>query len=196
MVITTCSCCGRSIEVKPYRLTRSAKLFCSNECRTKDGTTRRGATPRAVERTCPTCGKTFTRKPAELRAANYCSRSCSAKANMSLSPIPKGERRGRGTEFSGPPHNTLPVGTVTIRKRPGRDDVRAWVKVAEPNAWRPRAVVEWEKAHGPVPKGYVIHHVDHDSLNDDPANLQALSRGDHAALHSSLRNMPTRSRAR
>lgn len=80
-------------------------------------------------------------------------------------------------------HNALPVGSVTIRVEAttGRD--RAWVKIAEPNVWRQRAVVAWEAVHGPVPRGLVIHHRDRDSLNDVPDNLQALTRKQHADEH-------------
>jgi hypothetical protein len=102
-----------------------------------------------------------------------------------LKPTPKGVRRSPSTEFKGgPPHNALPVGSVTIRRRPGRgDDTRAWVKVSEPNVWRPRAIVEYERAYGPVPAGFIVHHIDHDSLNDAPDNLVAMSRAEHLAHH-------------
>jgi len=36
----------------------------------------------------------------------------------------------------------------------------------------------------PVPKGYVVHHKDGDTLNDDPSNLQVMLRGEHTTLHS------------
>lgn len=84
-------------------------------------------------------------------------------------------QRGRASE------NKLPLGSVTVRTVRGKK--RAWVKIAEPNVWRLRAVVEWEKVHGPVPAGKLIHHRDHDSLNDAPGNLVALTRKEHAAEH-------------
>lgn len=34
-----------------------------------------------------------------------------------------------------------------------------------------------------IPKGYIIHHKDEDKLNNDPANLELLSRAEHAILH-------------
>ena len=77
--------------------------------------------------------------------------------------------------------NKLPLGSVTIRTLKGKQ--RGWVKVAEPNVWRLRAVVEFEKAHGPVPAGKLVHHRDHDSLNDAPDNLVALTRKEHADTH-------------
>ena len=50
----------------------------------------------------------------------------------------------------------------------------------------------WEKHHGPVPRGYVLHHVDADPANNDLANLALLPRGDHNRLH--LRADPERPR--
>lgn len=80
-------------------------------------------------------------------------------------------------------HNHLPVGSVRVRRETHTGLDRAWVKTAEPNVWRKRAVLAWEAEHGPVARGLVIHHRDRDSLNDAPANLQALTRKEHADEH-------------
>lgn len=95
-----------------------------------------------------------------------------------------GQRVSPATEFKPgqSARNKLPVGAITIRTFRGVQ--RAWVKVAEPNVWRERSKVVWERANGrPVPRGLVIHHRDHDSLNDAPDNLQALTRKQHALVH-------------
>ena len=83
------------------------------------------------------------------------------------------------------PANKMAVGTERIRHRKREGAPRAFVKVAEPNAWRPRAVVAWELANGrAVPRGFVIHHVDGNPLNDDPANLACLTRAEHVRVHA------------
>ena len=49
----------------------------------------------------------------------------------------------------------------------------------------------WERHHGqPVPEGYQIHHIDGDKLNNDPANLIAVTPTEHKRIHSGceLRN--------
>jgi len=182
---TTCTHCGKTMDIKPYRLRRSARLFCGTACRLADGSTLGRRRPTAPPVTCPVCSVKFHRKPAERVAVNYCSYACAAKGTGNLRAPSKGERRSRSTEFGAvPPPNRLPVGSITIRVRVNRgNDRRAWVKTAEPNVWRPRAVVVWESAHGPTPRESVIHHMDGDSLNDAIRNLARLSRAEHAVIH-------------
>jgi hypothetical protein len=99
--------------------------------------------------------------------------------------IKPGERRSIRTEFKHghPSHNKLPVGSVRERRETHTGLMRAWVKVAEPNVWKTRAVIVCESIHGPLPRGYVVHHKDRDSLNDNPLNLVALTRKDHQNEH-------------
>lgn len=76
------------------------------------------------------------------------------------------------------------IGTVTIRVRHKRGGVqRAWVKVAQPNAWKLRAQVVWEQTHGPLPRGMGVHHKDENTLNDELANLEATTKAAHMETH-------------
>ncbi len=98
----------------------------------------------------------------------------------------RGQHCGVATEFKAgqPAHNWLPVGSVRLRRETHSGLLRAWVKTAEPNVWRKRAVVVWEAVNGrPVPRGCVVHHHDRDSLNDDPDNLELLTRKEHTNEH-------------
>ena len=75
------------------------------------------------------------------------------------------------------------LGTVKIRTHRGTQ--RAWVKIAEPDRWDLLARHIYAITHDLViPKNMVIHHIDGDSLNDDPANLMMVTRSQHAKLHS------------
>lgn len=96
-----------------------------------------------------------------------------------------GQRPSPATEFQPgqEAHNRLPIGTVRVRRETNTGLLRAWIKVAEPNAWQKRAVLVWEKANGPLKRGLVVHHRDHDSLNDEISNLAALTRKQHAQEH-------------
>lgn len=98
--------------------------------------------------------------------------------------IKEGERRGRKTEFlkGCPPKNKMPVGAVTFRMQKG-DQRRAWVKVAEPNFWIPRAQHIWTSSGGAIPKGFVLHHIDENASNDSIDNLMLLTRSAHRYIH-------------
>lgn len=81
------------------------------------------------------------------------------------------------------------IGDVCIRLRTREGTRRAWTKVAENGDsydWKLRAVVVWEAENGPLEKGWIVHHRDHDALNDSLDNLVAVSRGDHLRLHRSF----------
>lgn len=96
-----------------------------------------------------------------------------------------GQRVSPATEFKRgqAARNRLPLGSVRIRRETNTGLHRAWVKTAEPNVWRKRAVLVWESTHGPLPRGSVVHHRDRNSLNDDPSNLIGLTRREHADEH-------------
>lgn len=149
--------------------------------------------------TCEECGARFDRDKSGARPIRFCGQRCyhawnrksgsgggrfppganpwnKGKKGIHLSPDTE-FKKGRRSE------NWLPVGSVTTRVDK-QGNTRAWVKVAEPNRWRERAIVNWESFYGrPVPKGKVIHHKDRDTLNDAPANLQALTRAQHIKAH-------------
>jgi hypothetical protein len=45
-------------------------------------------------------------------------------------------------------------------------------------------VLVWEVFNGPVPSGYVVHHIDHNKLNDRLDNLMLMSVSDHFSHHN------------
>ena len=45
----------------------------------------------------------------------------------------------------------------------------------------------WEHFNGPIPEGYVVHHIDFDPLNNLPENLQLLTAGEHIGVHAKAR---------
>jgi hypothetical protein len=92
--------------------------------------------------------------------------------------FPKGHR----------PHNYAEVGSVRIRTDKSGQR-RAFVKTAErsPGAkyatWIERARLVWETANGPLPDGMVVHHRNHDPMDDSIGNLEALTRAAHIKHH-------------
>lgn len=81
------------------------------------------------------------------------------------------------------PINHKPVGTVSVRNNPKRNQKYVYEKVAEPNVWRMKHVLEWEKHNGPVPKGKMIIFADGNPLNTDISNLVMISRSQHAVMN-------------
>ncbi len=78
--------------------------------------------------------------------------------------------------------NRKSVGTITIRV--GKNKVRRrWIKINDPDIWIEYAKFVWIKNNGEIPNGFLIHHIDEDSLNDSPNNLAAVTRADHINLH-------------
>lgn len=64
-----------------------------------------------------------------------------------------------------------PVGSERVSK-----DGYIEIKVAEPNKWRLKQQVEWEKYHGPVPQSHVVIFLDGNILNTHIDNLALISR--------------------
>lgn len=71
------------------------------------------------------------------------------------------------------PVNHRQVGSERITK-----DGYIEVKIAEPNKWRLKHLVVWEKANGPIPKGYVLLFLDSDKTNTDISNLKLIKRSE------------------
>lgn len=55
--------------------------------------------------------------------------------------------------------------------------------------WRPAHIVEWEKAHGSVPKGCILIFKDGNNLNSSIENLECISRAE-ALNRVSYQNWP------
>jgi hypothetical protein len=54
----------------------------------------------------------------------------------------------------------------------------------------------WEDAHGPLPPGWHVHHIDGNRLNNRLDNLVAIRHNDHARHHCSARLRDTDGRFR
>ena len=81
------------------------------------------------------------------------------------------------------PHNHLPVGSEVVK-----DDGYLWRKIAEPNRWRQVHILEWEKAHGPIPKGMCLTFLDGDRKHITLDNLMLVSRRENRILNNNWNN--------
>lgn len=51
------------------------------------------------------------------------------------------------------------------------------------NRYRPEHVLVWEKKHGTIPRGWVVHHLNHVRTDNRLSNLIAMTRSQHTKLH-------------
>lgn len=152
----------------------------------------------SIEKACQKCGVTFRVKRSRADRAKFCSFAC---RGWKAPHGPKQANAGSFARGSTPWNKGIP-GTsfsVATRFKPGHrsartasvgaerviDDggLRVMVKTAEPRTWRMRAVISWESVNGPLPSGMIVHHVDRDTMNDSPHNLEAVTRAQHLLEH-------------
>lgn len=69
------------------------------------------------------------------------------------------------------PHNYRPVGSERLSK-----DGYIEIKVSDPNKWRGKHLIIWEKHNGPVPKSHAVIFGDGNNRNFDVNNLLLVSR--------------------
>lgn len=192
-----CQRCNSLMHIWPYEA--PTRKFCSPQCRRN-----------RVQKTCPYCRGIYEIIGSQAEGSKTCrKRECvrqhrrekmigntfakgavpnAGTFKSGLTPWNKGVRGLRfspQTEFKKgmSPATKVPIGTVRIRTFTRNGEQRAFIKIAEPNVWKLRAIVEWEKWHGKVPQGKIVHHKDTNSLNDSRENLVALSRSEHLKIH-------------
>ncbi|WDL96917.1 HNH endonuclease signature motif containing protein [Alicyclobacillus sp. ALC3] len=94
---------------------------------------------------------------------------------------PKMWAGGEATQFrkGDRPHNYMPVGSERVNT-----DGYVDIKIADPNQWRGKHLIEWERYNGrPVPEGYVVLFGDRDHFNFEPDNLILVSRAQLAIMN-------------
>jgi hypothetical protein len=113
---------------------------------------------------CRSCGKEQETYSTSVRGI-YCNKQCKADYER------KGEASPRRYKLNGYWRLgwTEPGGT---KDKPNRKSKFEHVKV-------------WEDHNGPLPAGYVVHHINGDKLDNRIENLQSMRRGDHGRYHNS-----------
>jgi hypothetical protein len=127
----------------------------------------------------PLSGRTT---PGSQRGATTRFKPGSVPANKGVRH-PKGWAPGRmaATQFPAGqvPHNTVPIGTETLRR-----DGYVWVKRSEGlkparRNWVSKHQAIYEAAHGPIPTGHIVRFFDNDRTNFALDNLECVSRKHH-----------------
>lgn len=82
------------------------------------------------------------------------------------------------------PYNRVPAGTEVMSTAGYLK-----IKIAEPNVWRFKHLIVWEKYHGKVPKGCCISFKNGDRYDCSIENLMCITRAEHAILnHEGMRS--------
>ena len=112
---------------------------------------------------------------------------------LGLKSSPEKYRRAAEKVVSNPNHiaSRFKKGNVPKCHRPvGSERVNVdgyvEVKVAEPNRWRPKHRVEWEKAYGPIPKDCNIQFRNGNSQDIRLENLYMISKADQMGKENSI----------
>lgn len=100
------------------------------------------------------------------------------KGNIPWNKGKKGVNGNSNTRFSKGEHHTGENhvswnGGVQVMKK---DCTYLWVGTGK-RIRKPRSI--YERYFGPIPKGYVVIHIDGNRYNDDPNNLEAISRSEN-----------------
>ena len=78
------------------------------------------------------------------------------------------------------PHNFKPVGSTRVNV-----DGYVEVKVADPNMWRQRSRLVYEKANGKIPRNHCVLHKNGVKTDDRLENLIVVSHAELAAINTS-----------
>lgn len=114
-------------------------------------------------------------------------KTCYKKGNVPWNKDTKGKgiMKPNKTSFktgvnTGPQHKSWKGGVQVIAD----DCVYLWKRVGK-RIRRPREI--YKQIYGPIPKGYIIYHIDKNKHNDKPSNLKAISRAELLKLNQKSR---------
>jgi len=115
---------------------------------------------------------------------NKPNKTCFKKGDTPWNSGVKGIHLSVSTEFKKGQRsiNHKNVGTKTVRIDKSNKK-RAFIKISEPSMWIECARFVWIQHNGEIPKGFLIHHIDGDTLNDVVDNLALVTRKAHFEIH-------------
>lgn len=155
-----CRTCG--IEFKAMR--SDAKCCTNPECKRKETNARARKYHQSHRGTCVNCG---------IEVAQH-SKQCL-----------RCSQKDRIAKITGPNNYAWKGGR--------RRDIYGYIHIliapeaAKGHRYRPEHHVVWEAANGPLPKGYVVHHLNHIKDDNRLENLEAMPRRKHNHQHGEQR---------
>lgn len=166
-IIKKCLVCNKEFSVFPSTLKYSDRngRFCSKSCaRTGKYNPRYNGGLKLIKKKCQFCGKEFmiTLRISKLRPAKYCSRKC----------VNNSQKTGKSNKI---------MGGYKYIYSPNHPNCNCDGYVVEH-----RLIME-ENINRYLTKLEIVHHKDHNSLNNKFENLMVLgSSGEHSRLHRKI----------
>lgn len=137
---------------------------------------------------CLICDKEFYTKPSRLKdgRGRYCSRGCSdsitlIKSGQRISPkteIKTGQRLSPKTEFISKGDDKLPDGKGYMRR---------WIGGNNGKNYREHRMVMENYLGRKLLDTEIVHHINHNKLDNRIENLRVLTQSEHAKYHRSLK---------
>ena len=165
-----CEVCDKEKITRPSRVGR----FCSNEC---TAIYNRQRLDTGTYKNCEVCGTKFKTKPSHLERRRTCSNTCSGLLKVQ-------EGKDCGTWNS---NNKLENSHNWKGGRRVREDGYVYIRVShDKETPEHRYVMEQFLGRKLLPEEDV-HHKDENKLNNDPSNLEILTRSEHMSYHANKR---------
>lgn len=198
-MVYKCEFCGKEFLGAPSRA-KAKHICCSKQCMSALVKSRQ-----ELNCVCPICGKSFHLKPSKKAKdkSHCCSHECLLKYR---SNIMSGENnhqfglKGKNNASWKSDERITHYGYRQIRQleHPFKD-YRGFVfehrLVAEQYLLNEENSIEINNRRYLKPE-YDVHHIDENRLNNDPSNLQVLTKQQHRALHNKKRPHPRDSTGR
>lgn len=118
-----------------------------------------------ITRLCETCGEPFTRREQPRRVQRFCSQQCWLKRHNN-------------------PERNAAVGRASAEKIRAKQVDKGAQKTYRKYHQRHEHRVVMEKLIGrPLRSDEIVHHKDENVRNNDPSNLELMTRAQHARHH-------------
>jgi len=139
---------------------------------------------------CANCGKELERKPCRMKNRNYCNTTCQNKYEYKngIKDKQKIANKARETKRERLINEFKTKPKIHIGKRGYKIICIPWEK----NKYYHQYI--WEKAYGEIPKGYCLHHINLNKLDNRLENLQIMPIKKHHQLHDKLRKRDSNGR--
>lgn len=178
MVTVNCIVCGKEESVYPARSEKYKT--CSKECLGKLNAERYS---QKVNTSCCMCGKEMNIKPSHLKRRKCCSKKCDNRRRENMYAGEGNPNYGNRQEKAAPWKGGRRVSNYgyILLHMPDHPMARPDGYILE------HRLVMSEYLGRLLEKDEDIHHIDGNKKNNDPNNLELMTRSEHMRLHHAIR---------